>query len=358
MKGIAFAFLLTLALNGGELEVERVFGPEVPTGAYKHPASIMEFQNGDLYIVYYGGTAEYAIDTGVFGSRRKKGESRWSPPRLLAKDPFRSVGNGVIWQAPDRTVWLFYVVRWGDTWSTSRIQAKISKDHGDTWSDSFVIAQEEGMMVRNKPILLDTGEYLLPIYHETGEDTGSVGADSTSRFLRFDPATKKWRSSGIIRSKKGNIQPGVVQIDSQRLIAYCRRGGGYGRVTDGYAVRSESNDGGWTWSAGENSRFPNPNSALELLKLKSGNLLMIYNNSMHQRTPLTAALSTDNDKSWPYRRNIGELKNESYAYPAAVQSADGKIHVVYTSQRRTVINHAVFEEKWIQQEDAQVRARQ
>ncbi len=34
----------------------------------------------------------------------------------------------------------------------------------------------------------------------------------------------------------------------------------------------------------------------------------------------------------------------SYAYPSAIQTADGKIHVVFTSEERTVILHAVFEE--------------
>jgi predicted neuraminidase len=202
-------------------------------------------------------------------------------------------------------------------------------------------------MVRNRPIVLDTGEYLLPIYLETGENTEIVGPDSTSRFLRLDPKKKTWSPGGVIRSKNGNIQPAVVQLTRDRLIAYCRRGGGYGPVTDGYLIRAESNDGGKTWSEGVDSSFPNPNSAVELLKLKSGNLLLIYNDSMSQRTPLTAALSLDADQTWPHRRNVGEQKNQSYAYPSAVQSADGKIHLVYTSDRRTVINHAVFDEDWI-----------
>ena len=33
------------------LQITRVFGPEVPTGKYKHPASITELRNGDLYLV-------------------------------------------------------------------------------------------------------------------------------------------------------------------------------------------------------------------------------------------------------------------------------------------------------------------
>jgi len=31
----------------------------------------------------------------------------------------------------------------------------------------------------------------------------------------------------------------------------------------------------------------------------------------------------------------------------AIQTSDGLIHVVYTSQGRTVINHAVFDEDWV-----------
>jgi predicted neuraminidase len=347
---VTVALLVCAAgLAAAELRVERLFGPETPTGRYKHPASIDELANGDLFVVYYGGEGEYAVNTGVFGSRLRKGDSKWTPPRLLASDPFRSVGNGVIWQAPDGLVWLFYVVRPGETWSTSRIQAKISKDNGETWSDSFVVAWEEGMMVRNRPIVLDTGEYLLPVYHETGHATESVGPDSTSRFLRFDPKTKKWSTSGVIRSKNGNIQPGVVQLTRDYLVAYCRRGGGYGPVKDGYMIRAESQDGGRTWSEGVDSQLPNPNSAIEFLKLRSGNLLLIFNDSMSQRTPLTAALSTDSDKKWSFRRDIGAEKGQMYAYPTAVQTADGKIHLVYTSDRRTVINYVVFDEEWVKQ---------
>ena len=328
------------------LRVERVFGPEVPTGRYKHPACITGLRNGDLYLVYYGGAGEYATETAVFGSRLKKGETAWSSPRPIARDPFRSLGNAVVWQAPDETVWLFYVVRFGATWSTSRIQGKVSRDNGETWSDAFMISLEEGMMVRNRPIVITNGDYLLPVYHETGHDTESVGPDSTSLFLRYNRNTKEWKPTGRIRSKNGNIQPAVVQLTDTHLIAYCRRGGDYKPTTQGYIVRSESHDGGETWSEGVNSQFANPNSAIEFLKLASGALLLVYNDSMTQRTPLTVALSTDGDKTYPYRRNIAEGRN-SFAYPIGFQDADGSIHIVYTSDQRTVINDAVFTEDWV-----------
>jgi predicted neuraminidase len=336
----------SIVLNGGHFRTERVFGPEIQTGPYKHPASITALDNGDLYIVYYGGAGEYATGTSVYGSRLRKGETKWSEPKVIAHDPLRSTGNGVAWQAPDGLVWLFYVVRFGETWSESRIQVKISKDRAESWSDASVLDLRRGMMVRNHPIVLNDGDYLLPIYHEVGEDTEMVGPESASLFLRYDQKKKQWISTDEIHSRIGNIQPAVVEIDNSYLIAYCRRGGDYGPRKDGWLVRSESHDGGRTWSPGVETKFPNPNSSVEFIKLRSGNLLLIYNDSMHRRTPLRAALSADNDKSYPWQRNIAEGEND-FAYPAAVQTDDGLIHVVYTSDRRRVISHVVFDEDWI-----------
>jgi predicted neuraminidase len=349
MKQVAAVlFCCAAAAGSAGFRHERIFGPEVPTGPYKHPACVTELANGDLYLVYYGGGGEYETDTAVFGSRRKSGAAKWSPPVPIAKDPFRSAGNGVIWQAPDGVVWLFYVVRYGETWSDSRIHVKISRDQGETWSDSSVLALEAGMMVRNRPILLTSGEYLLPVYHETGHDTEMVGPESTSLFLIYDPRKKAWTRSAPIRSPKGNIQPAPAEIAPGHVVAYCRRGGGYGPGTEGFLIRAESRDGGRTWSEGRDSAFPNPNSAIDFLKLRSGRLLLVYNDSPTERTPLTAAISEDGDRTYRYRRNLAEGRN-SFAYPVAVQTRDGKIHVVYTSDKRTVIHRVTFDEAWVMQ---------
>jgi predicted neuraminidase len=331
------------------LKNQRVFGPEIPTGPYKHPAALTELENGDLYLVYYGGDAEYATDTGVFGARKKAGSPRWSRPQRIAKDPFRSLGNAVVWQAPDKVVWLFYVVRWGSTWSTSRIQAKISTDNAKTWSESFVLTEEEGTMVRGRPIVLSSGEYLLPVYHETGKDTEIVGADTTSRFLRFDPKRRLWEPSGAITSKKGNLQPAIAEISPGYVVAYCRRGGGYDAVTDGYIIRAESHDSGRTWTEGKDTPLPNPNAAVDLLKLQSGNLVLVYNDNMNERTPLTVALSTDGEKTWKFKRNIS-IAQIDHGYPYMIQARDGKIHIVYTTAKRTTIQHVVLDEAWIRAE--------
>jgi len=338
----AMATSVTVVNAAEDVKIERVVGTEIP-GRYKHPASIEQLAGGDLYIAYYGGDGEYAEQTAVYGMRQKKGETKWSTPKVIADTPFHSDGNAVIWQAPDGLVWLFYVVRFGDTWSTSRVAAKLSTDGAQTWSDSFLVAMELGMMVRGRPIVAPDGDYLLPVYRETGNDQEKVGADSTSLFLRFNPKTKKWSESTRIKSRIGNIQPAVAQVEGDYLVAYCRRGGDYEPTKDGYVVRSESRDGGKTWSEGKDSAFPNPNAAVDFLRLKNGHLLLVFNDNMNDRNPLTVAISSDGDKTYPNRRDIATGK-DSFAYPYVIQSADGKIHLVYTSEQRTVINHAIFDE--------------
>jgi predicted neuraminidase len=232
------------------------------------------------------------------------------------------------------------------------------------------------------------------VYKEEGHDKEVVGADSVSLFLRFDPKAKTWTKSGPIRSKRGNIQPSVVELSKDHLLAYCRRGGGYGPGTEGFAVRAESHDGGKTWSEGVDTEFPNPNAAIDLLKLKNGHLLFVYNDSPVDRTPLTVAISTDGGKTWsegadtefpnpnaaidllklknghllfvyddspvdrtpltvaistdggktwPNRRVIA-TGDFDYAYPYAIQGKDGKIRLIYTSHARSQINVATFDE--------------
>lgn len=325
----------------------RVIGPEFGR-RYKHPATITELDNGDLYIAYYGGDGEYEGNTACYGMRLVNGTTKWTEPVIIADTPDRSEGNVAVWQGPDGLVWIFYVTNYGPTWSSARVKYKISKDGAHTWSDSYMLSFEEGTMARSAPIVLNNGDYLLPLYHETGEDREGTAPDTCSYFMRYNPATKTWTETNRIFSEIGNLQISPVQIDDNHLIGYMRRGGRFGPKPDGVAYRSESRDGGYTWSRGERTEFRNPNSALDFIKLRNGHLLLVYNdNNQGVRMPLTVAISTDNDKTWPHRRDVVDKPGDTAAYPCAIQSRDGRIHIVYTSEARTVINHIVFDESAI-----------
>lgn len=328
--------------------IEKVVGPEAPTGRYKHPGSLTQLANGDLYVAFFSGQGEYEDSTAaVFGTRLRQGARRWTKPARLASNPFHALGNPVIWQAPDGVVWLFYVTRHGDLWDTSRITAKISRDGAKTWSEPFQITHEAGTMVRSLPLVLPGGDYLLPVYHEVGQDTESVGPDCTSFFLRFDPVKRVWSESNRVRSRLGNIQPAAALVGENHLVAFCRRGGDYEGRPDGWMVRTESHDLGRTWSAGVDSEFPNPNAAVDFLRLRSGHHLLVFNDSFSERTPLTVALSTDGAKTFPHRRNLIAEPAKSYAYPTAIQTHDGKIQVLFTTEERTELRRATFSEDWV-----------
>ncbi len=327
-----------------QFPAQKVFGPEHPGGRYKHAPSITQVANGDLYLVFYAGADEYSEDTAIYGARLPRGRTQWTRPSPIANAPYQPEGNPVVWQAPDGKVWLFYVLRLGATWSTSIILAKISTDGGRRWSDPMVVSSIPGMMVRNHPVALPNGDILLPAYYEVGDDPESVSPETCSTFFIFDAKKHTWTETNRVRSRLGNLQPAVVPITSQHLVCFCRAGGSYEDVKDRRIVRAESRDGGRTWSDGVDTEFKNPNSAVECIRLRNGHILLIYNDSTAERTPLTAALSTDGAKTFPYRRNLLE-GNDAFAYPSAVQTDDGKIHLVLSAQERTVILHMVFEER-------------
>jgi predicted neuraminidase len=351
MKRFAVLLLCVLLVPSAraddDIVIHRVIGTEFP-GRYKHPATVAELANGDLYIAYYSGAGEYEGDTACYGMRLVKGTTEWTRPVIIADTPDRSDGNVAVWQAPDGIVWIFYVTNYGPTWSSARVKCKVSKDGGHTWSDSDMLAFEEGSMARSRPILLNDGDYLLPLYHETGEDRERTAPDTCSYFLRYNPKKKTWTPTNRIYSKMGNLQASPVQIDDNYLVAYIRRGGNFAPNKDGWLYRSESRDGGRTWSPGKETEFRNPNSAADFIRLANGHLLLVFNdNNEGDRMPLTVAISTDNDKTYPYRRDVVNKPGDDAAYPSAIQTQDGKIHVVYTSNERTQIDHGVFDESAI-----------
>ena len=163
----------------------------------------------------------------------------------------------------------------------------------------------------------------------------------------------------MIVSTPKNEQPAVVQLADGSLLAYMRTGG-----TGGSCWASRSFDFGRTWTPAEPGPFKNPNSAMAMIRLASGNLVAVYNDSAdhNYRTPLNAALSLDDGATWPFIRSLetrpGRFNylgvsvdgqdNVEYSYPAIAQSRDGLIHIVYTNDREN-IKHLACNETWLQE---------
>ena len=71
----------------------------------------------------------------------------------------------------------------------------------------------------------------------------------------------------------------------------------------------------------------------------------MFNDSTTDRRPLSIAISADDGLTWPHRRDLAD-GDSTYSYPAAVQTPDGLIHVVY-SLGRANIQHITLNEAWI-----------
>lgn len=115
------------------------------------------------------------------------------------------------------------------------------------------------------------------------------------------------------------------------------------RSTDriGRIVTSSSSDGGRTWAPAQPIDLPNPNAGIDVVRLEDGRLILIYNHLAQGRDAIHLAVSRDDGHTGSSPFALEEGRGE-FSYPAAIQSADGAVHVTYT-WRRTHIRHLVID---------------
>ncbi len=77
---------------------------------------------------------------------------------------------------------------------------------------------EPGTMVRNLPIVVENGDYLLPVYHEIGKrraDQSGVRPFASDSI----PRSRTWDGSRTASSRSGNIQPAPAVVSGNHLVA-------------------------------------------------------------------------------------------------------------------------------------------
>lgn len=296
-----------------------------------HASTLTELPNGNLLCAFYAGAYETARDQAIFISHAQKqsdGTWAWCAPRKLIDTPQKADGNPVLFAAPSGTVWLFFVTLQDTSWTSSLLFAMKSHDCGETWSKPELLSDVQGIMPRTKPLVLQDGTWLLPLYDECRWQP---------IFWRSEDEGKSWEEFRV-NTEISLIQPATIELSDGRILAYCRSDAGK-------IFRIISKDGGKNWSAPEPTNFPNPNSAVDLLRLSSGELILAFNNSPNRRTPLSIAYSPDEGENWAIIRNLEDGEGE-FSYPCLIAASDGSIHCTYTHLRRT-IRHAVFDKSWL-----------
>lgn len=305
---------------------EKIF-ESIPGKTGHHCATITAFDDGELLAAWYSyeGPGELS-GSAIYMSRKYPDDDNWSKPTLIAKHSEKD-GNPVLYSEGDR-VWLFQAVTpFG--WDTAHIIMKFSEDRGHSWSDDIDISKIYGLNVKYPPVRVANGKLLLGAYDEISDRSVFFASDDGNH----------WDFLSAIESKPGNIQPSIVKLQNDRLLAVMRN------VKGGWLWVSASDDNGKHWSPPKNSGFPNPGSAAEIYRLENGHLILIYNDSNTARRPLTIALSEDEGQSWLYKKNIAQGE-QKYSYPSCIQTPDKLIHIVYTHNRDS-IHHVTLNERWI-----------
>ncbi len=304
-----------------------------------HSSMIIALPDGSLMAAWWNGSEEAGKDLVIRACRRPAGKETWEPPWIIADTPDTTEGNPVFFAASHDELWLFY--RAGFPWA--KIMWMKSPDMGKTWGKPAVFLDEPGWTLRNRILRLSNGDIIIPALTRGSPDLNLSRA--TSIFLYSTDSGRTWKQTGEIISEPGNNEPGLFQRTNGSLLAYMRP---YDpEPAERFLWKSESSDNGRTWSKATRTRLRNPSSAIELLKLRNGSVVLAFNDSQEMRSPLCLALSVDDGLTWSYKRVLEDAPGR-FSYPALTQAGDGKVHVSYTF-RRTHIKHVELNQAWIMQ---------
>ena len=196
--------------------------------------------------------------------------------------------------------------------------------------------RETGWMTRTHPILLATGKMLLPLYSD-GFNFGLIAIS--------DDQGQTWNCSLPIVGR-GLNQPSLIERKDGSIDAYMRQDGD----EPSRIMISHSNDEGYSWTYAHRSDIPNPGASIEMVRLKSGNWLLVYNDVEDGRYSLAIALSDDQGATWKWKKNLENKKGGSFSYPSVIESKDGKVHITYSynpGKNLESIKHVLIDEGWV-----------
>lgn len=307
--------------QSASLEKQAIF-ESIPNRTGHHAATIAAFDDGELIAAWYSYDGPNELDNAaIFTARLAPTDSNWSSPQIIDGLP-SPVGNPVLFVDGERTLLFFAHAPLG--WSTSSVWQCESADRGTTWSSPTNLDGPPGANVRNPPIRLDDSALLLPAYSDFWLN---------GFFFRSTDNGETWTTGAAISVDENNLlQPAVVAMNSADELLTVARNRGGGRIWS-----ARSNDGGECWTAASQTAFPNPDSAVALIKLTDGRLVMAYNDSDTARTPLVIAVSADDGATWSKRVMIADGEG-NFSYPAMAQSPDGMLHLLYTENRERIVH--------------------
>ena len=353
-----------------------------------HSSSIIELPNGDMMACWFEGSGERnANDVQVKGARLRNGNTKWSQSFLMADTPGQPDCNPVLFVDSSNKLWLYWIVVQANQWETSVLKYRTATDYlkngapNWSWQDVILLKpgeefpetiksefsamksrglawaeyapqyekmvyeaakdkkkRETGWMSRIHPTVLPNGRILLPLYSD-GFNLSLVAIS--------DDQGVTWKPSKPIVGY-GNIQPSIVQKKDGSLIAFMRDNGD----SPGRILKSISTDNGYSWTSAKKSNMINPGTSVDVIKLKDGNWVMVYNDLEDGRYSIAVSLSDDEGETWKWTKHLekDDSKKGSFSYPSVIQTKDGMVHISYSyriGEKKKTIKHISLESNWI-----------
>lgn len=305
---------------------------DTPNG---YASTLAESKGGNLLCAFAAGSGEKDADKAIWLARCARSDrGEWSRFERVAKISELPHWDPVLFRDPRHAIYLFFRVGADrSSWQTYWMQ---SEDGGRTWSDAVeLVPGDRGGRgpVKNKPIILDDGAWLAPASTERGDrEQGAWKA-----FVdRSEDVGKTWqRSEDFVADPAtipgaGVLQPTLWQSSPNEVHALVRTSGGF-------IGRSDSHDGGRTWSPVVPSTVTNNNSPIDALRIEDGRILLVYNPARKDggpRTPLALAVSTDNGATWTDLAYF-EASPGDFSFPSIIRTHNG-FAVSYTCDNKRI----------------------
>jgi predicted neuraminidase len=295
-----------------------------------HASTLVEHEPGKLLAAWFGGRDEGAKDVQIWASVFDG--KKWGELTVLGTESGQPCWNPVLFKTRKGTLFLWYKA--GPKYDIWTGYVRTSTDNGQSWTKPEMMPATHVGPVRAKPIQLANGTILAGTSWESYRNWTPFVDRSTDE-------GKTWERSNPfpLPGKFGQIQPALFEAADGRMVVLMRS-------RDPRRIcRSESTDGGKTFSPAEETVLENPSSGIDVVKTAAGDVFLIYNPVGTARTPISLARSTDDGKTW---KRVADLETEpgEYSYPAIIEAASGSLEITYT-WRRTHIKHVSFDPRTV-----------
>lgn len=232
----------------------------------------------------------------------------------------------------------FYLVK--NSWLDLRVMVRRSDDEGQSWSAPVQVSSKHGYNVMNnaRVIQLKSGRLLAPVAHAARATNEDI---STTFCYISDDCGYTWRKgSGETGFDQALAQePGLIERSDGSVLMIIR-------TALDHVYYAESTDGGETWSKPYASTLVSPLSPATIARIpQTGDLLIIWNNNLdggkagwEDRTPLTAAISSDEGRTWKNIKNIEDATTHCWAYTSITFHRD-QVYLTYYEWPREQIKH-------------------